>query len=402
MIAKLTAALNLDGKNFTAGVKGAKTQVTSFEKQLGGLKRTMAGAFSVAAISIATKRLIDFASEIRHTADNLNVTTDFLQAVNARALTYGVTVENVSQAMAKMAIAQGRVLEGDKLMVDAFDALGISQEKIADMGTEELLLEIGKSFSEATNQVEAMNAVADILGVRVGPKLFAMLKDIGGEGMDSLIDGAKKAGDVIDEEMITKLELLGTRLDQIKMRSAVFAADTVGSFSRGMKMTSEYWATILSGGSNEEATKNMMDLKSQLKGQTQAQIDQKLAERQMIKDAQKAALNQETENVKQSAEAQADAHVKAWITQLAKLDAEKEKMAQKDAARELKIANDLADIKAGKGTSLGSVDADSLARIGGRIGRDVDPQLRVLDRQLQIQQNIENYVRDMANNTGLA
>ena len=90
--AKLKAMLGMDAAQYKAGVRDATGATKKFQSGIASIGRTLIAAFSVGAIINFTKGLVNFASEIRHTADNLNVSTESLQALNATALKYGVSL----------------------------------------------------------------------------------------------------------------------------------------------------------------------------------------------------------------------------------------------------------------------------------------------------------------------
>jgi hypothetical protein len=223
-IAQLKAMLGIDNKDFKAGVKDSANETSKFQKQLSGIGRQMAAAFSVGAIIQASRKVIDFASEIRHASDNMQVSTESLQALNAMALRYGVSIDMMQRGLAKMLIAQDGATKGEKTFTDALSALNIEVGAFAKLSPAEAMVRVGKAYAEGTNQAETFAAVADLLGQRIGPRLTAMLKDLGNEGLQAVIDQAIAAGMVIEDELLTKLEALGTKSDQIKLRlTAAFA-----------------------------------------------------------------------------------------------------------------------------------------------------------------------------------
>ena len=189
-IAQLKAMLGLDNKQYKAGVRDSTGATKKFSRELANIGRMMGAAFSVGVVVNATKRLVDFASEIRHTADNLEVTTETLQALNAMALRYGISVDLIGRALGKMLIAQDGVVKGEKIFTDALKALNIDQEKFINLDSAGALEAVGRAYGDSTDQAAAFAAVTDMLGERMGPRLTAMLKALGEEGMRSVKDGA--------------------------------------------------------------------------------------------------------------------------------------------------------------------------------------------------------------------
>lgn len=148
-VAQLKALLGIDNKQFKAGVRDSTGETKRFQSQLASIGRQMAAAFSVGAIIQATRKVVEFASEIRHTADNLNVTTEGLQAINAAALKYGMSIDDLSKGLARLRQSQGKVADGDKEYTDALRVLNIQTEKFASADTEQALEMIARGYAAA-------------------------------------------------------------------------------------------------------------------------------------------------------------------------------------------------------------------------------------------------------------
>ena len=255
-IAQLKAVLGMDSKQFKAGVAEAEGRTKRFQDRLSSMGRSLAGAFSVVSIVRATKGLVDFASSIRHTADNLGVTTDELQGLNATALKSGVAVDALTKALAKIKDAQGNLRAGGedaKRYADALAAMGLSQKKFIQAGPAEALALVGRAYSEAGESTEAFSAISDILGERIGPRLISMLRELGDDGLQGVIDKAKEAGMVIEDELITKLELLGTRAEQTKLRVQVGFAYALDRIATGTDQSAQIAGRMSAGDSFDEA-----------------------------------------------------------------------------------------------------------------------------------------------------
>jgi len=219
-IAQLKAVLGMDTGNYKAGMRDARGKAKSFQNDLAGIGRTMAAAFSVGAIVAATKNVISFASEIRHAADNLEVSTLSLQSLNAAGLKYGVTNEMMAKSLGAIGKSQGEVIQGSREYLDELAALNISQEEFARANKAEALELIAKGYATATNRAAAFSAVTVLAG-RAGKTMTAFMKELADVGLKGVEQAAIDAGHAIKDELLTKLELLGTRGDQIMLRLKV-------------------------------------------------------------------------------------------------------------------------------------------------------------------------------------
>ena len=227
-VAQLKAILGLDNKQYKAGVRDSTGATKKFSRELAGIGRMMATAFSVGAIIAATKRVVDFASEIRHTADNLNVTTEGLQALNVSALKYGMNVADMVKLLGKLRQSQGKAAEGDKEYTDSLKLLNIEEKKFARANTDKALEMIARAYVKSGESALAFSAVQDLVG-RSGKKATAFLVELAEKGMGGLIDEADKAGTMINEKLITQLELLGTKNEQLMLKMKIGWGRTLGA-----------------------------------------------------------------------------------------------------------------------------------------------------------------------------
>lgn len=229
----------MDTGTYKAGMRGATKETKGFQKNLSDIGRAMGAAFSVGAIVAATKKVVGLASEIRHAADNLEISTDEFQGLTAQALRYGVSVEGITKALGKLATSQGKVSEGDKEYIDALKLLNIEQAAFVRASPAEALAMIAKGYAGAENRAEAFSAVSDLVG-RSGKNLTAFMKELAEVGLQGVIDKSKEAGQVMSDELITKLELLGTKNEQIILKMQVGWANflnTVGSAASAIAAT---------------------------------------------------------------------------------------------------------------------------------------------------------------------
>ena len=232
-VAQLKALLKIDNKQFKAGVRDSKGATKKFGQSLAGIGRMMGAAFTIGAVVSLTKRVIDFASEIRHTADNLKLNSESLQALNSVALKYGMTIEDLNKGLAKLRQSQGKVAEGDKEYTDALDLLNISAKEFAEADSDKALELIAQAYTKASGDALAFSAVTDLMG-RSAKKATAFLEELADKGLARVREGAIAAGDVMRDNLTTELEHLGTQQAQIMMRVEVAWGKFVGDLLGGI------------------------------------------------------------------------------------------------------------------------------------------------------------------------
>jgi len=380
-IAQLKAVLGLDSKAYKAGVRESVSATQSFQKTLAGLGRLMAGAFSVAAVISVTKKLVSFASEIQHTADNLGVTTDELQALNAIALKSGVSVEQVGKSLQKVKDAQGNLAAGGedaKRFADSLNVLKINSNAFVSASPAEALTMIGKAMLEANNGAMEFSAMADILGDRTGPKLIAMLNELGQTDIEKTIQKMRDLGYVIDKEIVQKLEAASTKFDLMKLRATAAYATSIQATSdflagaRGAYGRSGFW------GDNRSLFGMREGFEAAMAGmQEPAQLT--------TPSRPGTGTAGYTHNEKKPA----DAHVAEWLREIARRTSAMKSENSRYNSKMATFREQITDANAsGRDINRGSASYGAIFG-GGRGG------VAIADRQLRIQQEQRDINRDM-------
>jgi hypothetical protein len=226
-VATLKAMLGLDTKAYKASMKDARKSADSLKRKLAGVGAALGASFGLAAIVATTKSIINFASEIRHTADNLNVTTDELQALNAVAIKYGLSLEDVVKLMSKVRQSQGQVEQGLSTQVRALEKLNLEQKDFAGSRSIDALLQIARAYRKNKDDAGAFAAVADLLG-RQGRRATAMLVEMSEVDMSQLIRDLKEMGKISSGDALTSIENFGTQMELLglRMKNALIAPIT--------------------------------------------------------------------------------------------------------------------------------------------------------------------------------
>lgn len=157
-------------------------------------------------------------------AEQLGVTTKFLQASQFAAVQSGVKLEQLEAGYSKFSQKMGEAAEGSKEMVEALDKLGIKNLDVAGKlrPTEALMEDVARAIVSIEDPARRSAAAVDFFG-KAGTRMLPMLKDIA-NGADSMAERAKAAGTMISEELIAKLKLMDDRAEVSSLRArALFA-----------------------------------------------------------------------------------------------------------------------------------------------------------------------------------
>jgi len=337
-MATVRADTKLSSQGFQAGLTKMQGSVQRFGQNVAQVRNILAGAFVTRMLVNYARKAIDLGSQLSDMAFQANVTTDQLQALSMAARDAGASDEQLTNALIRLRDAQGRVIQEDARMIEMFDSLGISQERVRKANTAELMEDIAKALRNAGRDSEQFSAMLQILGMRNAPKLEEALIRLGRDGLDPLIEQTKELGQLMGEDLIADLDA---------------ASDALGRFERR--------ATVQMGG----ALNNMMILADTLKLMWRDNIG-------MMEAATKVMMQREVSN------------------------AIRNKPGGKPTATAGRGGGASASASAkGSSTFNASRESDELSKIGGLLGGVADPQRTAAQRQVALAEQQVDIARKM-------
>jgi hypothetical protein len=228
---KLLATLGLDDTQFQAGLKRAESGLSS-------LTRNLAASFSVGAIAVFTKQLVDMSDTVGDLADQLGLATDEVQALQRLASHSGVDINKYAEALVKLKRAKAEALSGNTTVQGQFSALGLSPTQ-SDF---ELLRGLGGAKTP-----QELAAAYDLIGTKAG-KILNSLKDIHQLGPLELITPTTVAllstakddlGDIYTTLKSIGANVLGNALLQIRVGLKLASRVAFGDMSPLSKYSPE-------------------------------------------------------------------------------------------------------------------------------------------------------------------
>lgn len=417
-MAEVRIKSNLDSSGFRAGMAGMKKEVKGFGGQLGQMKGIIAGAFGAGAIIALGRSVLQLGSTLSDLATQSGLTTDELQALEIAAIRAGTAPEKIRTVFSKISVVLGQAKSGMKTYVDLFDKIGISQEEVARLDTAGAFELIAKKMAVATQGSVEYGAALEILGTRSGAQLIEVLREVADIGLQGMIDKSKEAGQIMDAELIQKLDELEDKLQltarQVKVGFAgAFdvlataiqnASGFLGGLTRKMDLTKGLLPQILK-----------LDLKGGVAGfRSNAEEDAvraavragDAAQKERLKgeaaDRQVAALKvKDEERLDKVRAKQRDKAIKENEafnkTQTAMLDKE-DKAADRIAKKKETAAERIAKLQE-KTVSIQA--ADRLAKIGGSLGGRINPQVRVAEAQAALIKETNAILKGLAKEIGV-
>jgi len=251
--------------------------------------------------------------------------------------------QHLVNALTRIKDAQGEVITGDKIMLEALERLNISAEAFVASDVDGATLLLAQALTKSGNAANEFSAVADIIGQRNAPKLI--------EAFNAMATGADKLGDnlkILSNRNAQILDLMADKWEQFKSNVKTGAATFVGRlFMRGFE----------------------------------GEVAERIADQERI-----AGLERE-------ARVRGLAEQKRIASEAA--EAEKEKAVEVHAVRRQHI-DDEARIRK---ELFGTARVDSFRQVGGLIGNQTSALLRESRLQLELDRARNDRLTEIAANT---
>lgn len=259
MIKHLIATLGLDKTGFDSGIAAAGKQVNKFGDEL---KNTLAGAFSIAAITAFTKNLIQTVSHIDDLSKKLGVSAEALQEIEYAAKLSGSSIDAVATAFRALSKARLESLQNSESpAAQVFSAMGISNDELRAESLEKIFRRIADTVRTINFGSSELTMVNELLG-RSGDELIPMFK----AGLESASKEARDLGLVIDEGIVSSIDAAGDSIDRLGQKLKVTVAPVVEFIADKLRDTYDFLdvlvgnvgaisGTLLAGGSVSDARK---------------------------------------------------------------------------------------------------------------------------------------------------
>jgi hypothetical protein len=344
--AEIKGTAKLDASGWEAGLSRMKQGASSFAA-------SAIGRFTaVTAVIAAISKVVSFVGEsmkeaasLDRTAKILGMSSGKVEGIRDMVEATGASGEGFQQKMAKMVDSQEEAVKGNKQMIDSFMRLGVSISELSTLSPEQLLLRVAQGAQTSGTAVSDLN---NIMGKGAAAEYYSALRDIAEKGMP----GINKAM----TESITHLSLAN--------RSWTVLKDKVSDF---FKMAIYY-----------SARGNIINLAlgDPLGKKVNAQIAQDESDRKKLEAMRKAGLaaEEEAQAVKRQAK---ETELRLKYTE--KLTALGEKNA-----------------KAIGGITVGQAQGDSLARIGGFQGGQLNPMIGAMERTAKATEINAEFAKEQA------
>jgi len=198
-------ALDQAGKAMTTGVGGGFTSLM-------GVVARFAPALTAAALAYKVFSAGMKAGDLGEQAEQLNLTTDELQAFRAAAVQAGVSTEQLDTGMMRFTKAMGTANDGNDEMIARFDKLGVKLRDTAGnlRKPADVLPELSTGLLKLSSDTERNALMMEFFG-RSGSKNVTMLK-AWADGTENLTSAARDQGLLVSTATIKAWDDLGDSL----------------------------------------------------------------------------------------------------------------------------------------------------------------------------------------------
>lgn len=378
----------LDSTQFQAGLGKMQGGVQSLSKSFASISGIGAG-LSFAGLAAGARAALRTADEIDNLAKQSDLGVEALQALKFQAEEAGIQFETMRPAINALRRAVEAAKGGNEQYAKSFETLGVSSQELSGMSTEQVLNAVAKAMYESADSADVSVAATKVLGAE-STRLNGILKDLGSEGLQQLIERLKESGHIMSEQTVGSLDRaeesasrLGNRLKNMAMISVAGANDAndalwayVGALSAGAS-NSEAMAAASKAvyGELDEVTESAKEATDEVEALSKAQIKaaQELSDINFDEMFGDMSLDQQLADLEKMAEVAGNRAAQAW----SEGDAEKQlEFTKQRLEYEKEAAKVRAEIEKRDADKAGIKEAVKAAEEKLRLSRLTDEQLK--------------------------
>lgn len=190
--------------------EAAKTQgITALNKAFSELGSTLIGGLGVGAVVTELidlgKRALDNAINIAHMSEKVGASTEVISALSLAATTAGVSQEDLSNGLVKLARSMDQAAQGSTKPLDAFKRLGISMRDIKSDDPGQMFVLLAQKMSGMEDGTKKA-AIAQALLGRSGADLIPLLDQLANGGFEQITQKALRMGLLLDQDAVEGVE----------------------------------------------------------------------------------------------------------------------------------------------------------------------------------------------------
>ena len=246
MALRLKAELAGDGSGFDAMMKRANATKDKFASSFSGLKSTIAGVFTVGAVTALSRKTIDLAGHLRDVSDALAVNVEWFQKrANAAALAGG-SEDDLFKLLGTLNKSREEAFnQPGGEMAQRFGRLGFSSGDISGLNAMEFFDKLTVAFANGADQ--QANVDVEKVGGRSARNLLAAFYN----GFSGGVAG-------MSEDLINQLDDIGDQFTMLSQSltiglapAIVWVAEKIKGFVDYLKQVGSFWGGFFSANGND-------------------------------------------------------------------------------------------------------------------------------------------------------
>lgn len=230
-IGKVRAVFTASTSGLTAGVSQATSSMKRMQAEVRGLRGSMASLVAIQGTQLfasfvsgatqAARSLISMGAAEAETIDNTNklaarlgfTYAEMAGLANAGALV-DVSMETIGKATQKAEIAFAKAAGGSKAATAAFEAIGLSVDRLNGMTAAERFQAIAQAISQLPTEAQRAAAAVQIFG-KSGVELLPMFQQ-GAAGIQAATAEAQRFGLALTQAQVDNVDAMGDSFDRAK------------------------------------------------------------------------------------------------------------------------------------------------------------------------------------------
>lgn len=232
--AQFQSDMNRAGVILNKNVSSMKQSVGGLAEGFATLTRGLAAfgvSLSVAGVVAFMRQLVTAADATKSLSEQLNISTDALQALDAESKDAGTRTDTLHESIQRLNEAIGEAAGGNHVAEQSFVDLGIAFKTTDGHARDGLstLVDMATGYANATDKTKFMADASNVLGRRARD-LIPIFQALANEGIQAVIDKQKEAGQVASPETLSALDQFGDKAVSVWNQIFVAAQGAVGQY----------------------------------------------------------------------------------------------------------------------------------------------------------------------------
>lgn len=221
-VAQLKALLGIDTAQAEKAVDNIGNKVKQLgSNQLAGLKSAIAGAFSVGALVMFGRKLLQTADDLQTAASVYGTTIETMIAFKSVMAETGIGAERFNKIFGRIKTMQADVGAGLATYTRELEKMNLTQEDMIGLNAPDVLLLLAKAYGEAADKNKFLEGTSKLLGTRL-VELVEVFQRINKEGMEKFQKEAAKSA-----EGMAKLAAASDSMEKAGNKITLWAAQVV-------------------------------------------------------------------------------------------------------------------------------------------------------------------------------